>query len=108
LIHWDKAKPDLTTDINLTSMGKTQVRIGKGSQNEVVIPDEGMEDEHLVITVERGEAEELRLLLHPKANLRKGYREYTPASTAGLPLEENVQYQMGNRVFKYIRDINLS
>ncbi len=107
LIHWDKATPDLITDINLTAIGKTQVRIGKGSQNEVVIPDESMEDEHLVITAEHGEAEELRFMLHPKANTRKGYREYTPTSTTGLPLEENVQYQMGNRVFKYIRDINL-
>ena len=101
LIHWSKDAPDLTEDVNLTAMNKTDVKIGKASQNDIVIPDENMQDEHVVILVERDANDELCFTLHPKASIRKGYREYT----TDLPLEENVQYQMGNRMFKYIRDV---
>jgi len=103
LIHWNKDTPDLTMDVNLTALNKTEVEIGKGSQNDIVIPDETMQDEHALILVERDENNELRFTLRPKASVRKGYREYT----SDLPLEENVQYQMGSQLFKYIRDLDL-
>ena len=103
LIHWSKDAPDLTTDVNLTAINKTEVKIGKGSQNDIVIVDEAMQDEHALILVERDENEELRFTLRPKASVRKGYREYNN----DLPLEENVQYQMGSQMFKYIRDLDL-
>jgi hypothetical protein len=103
LIHWSKDAPDQTMDINLTALKKTEVKIGKGSHNDIVIPDEAMQDEHALILVERDEDDQLRFTLRPKASVRKGYREYT----SDLPLEENVQYQMGSRIFKHIRDIDL-
>jgi hypothetical protein len=103
LIHWSKDTPDQTMDVNLTALKRTEVKIGKGSQNDIVIPDEAMQDVHALILVERNENNELRFTLRPKASVRKGYREYT----SDLPLEENVQYQMGSRMFKYIRDLDL-
>ena len=101
LIHWDKTTPDLTMNVDLTALNKTEVQIGKGSQNDIVINDEALQEVHALILVERDENNELRFTLRPKASIRKGYREYT----SDLPLEENTQYQMGNRIFKYIRDL---
>jgi len=107
LIHWDKDAPDLTVDVNLTALNKTEVKIGKGSQNDIVIADEAMQDEHALILVERGENDTLRFTLRPLGAIRKGYREYKAPTAPDLALEEDVQYQMGNRMFKYIRDIDL-
>jgi Mg-chelatase subunit ChlD len=107
LIHWDKDAPDLTADVNLTAINKTEVKIGKGSQNDIVIPDEAMQDEHALILVERDENDELRFTLRPLGPVRKGYREYKAPTAHDLALEENVQYQMGSRMFKYIRDLDL-
>jgi len=105
LIHWNKDDPDATAmDVDLTAKNKTEVKIGKGSQNDVVIPDDtAVQDEHVVIIAKRDENGEPFFTLHPIAKMRKGYRE----DDKDLPLEENVEYQIGNRKFKYIRDIQL-
>lgn len=104
LTHWDQSSPDLTMEVNLTALGKTRVKIGKGNQNDIVIPDETLEDEHAEILAEKAENNGLSFTLHPIAAVRKGYREYS----SDLPFEENTQYQMGNRIFKFIRDLDLS
>ena len=44
--------------------------------------------------------DELRFTLRPKAAIRKGYREYH----SDLLLETEPEYQMGNRIFKFISD----
>jgi len=100
LIHWNKDLPDMTTNVDLTAVKKSELRIGKSDSNEVVIPDETVDELHAVIIAERVE-DEVRLVLQPRSKVRKGYREYSDA----MPLEENVTYQMGNRMFKYIRDL---
>jgi len=105
LIHWNIAEPNNVASINLTEMRKPAVRLGKGSRNDVMIADESLADEHVVIMAEAVDGQEARLGLQAKAVVRRGYREYSPETIADLPLEENVEYQLGQRVFKYMRDI---
>jgi hypothetical protein len=64
-----------------------------------------VEDEHALIIAERDANNELHFTLHAIASVHKGYREYREAD---LPLEEKVQYQMGNRIFEYVQDIKLT
>ena len=102
LIHWNEKTPDLTATIDLTGFKKTEVCIGKDSRNEIVIPDEDLEDVHALITAERDE-NEVRFILQPRAKVKRGYRDYSTP----IPLEENTTYQMGSRMFKFIRDAEL-
>ena len=102
LVHWNKEMPDLTTEVDLTVLHKPEIHIGKGSSNDVIIPDETVNEAHAVIVAERAE-DEVRFMLHPLSKVRKGYREYSDP----MPLEENTTYQMGDRMFKYLRDADL-
>lgn len=102
LVHWSQGTPELTTSVDLTALKKAEIRVGRGINNDVVIPDDLMEETHAMITAEIVE-DEIRFILQPYAKVRKGYREYTDP----LPLEENTSYQMGSQIFTYICDINL-
>jgi hypothetical protein len=102
LTHWDKENPDLTTSVDLTAMKKTEIRIGKASSNDVVIPDATVDDFHAVLIAEKME-DEIRYTLLPKSRVKRGYREYSDV----ISLDENVTYQMGNHCFSFIRDIEL-
>lgn len=102
LTHWDKAAPDLTTQVDLTALNKNAITIGSGGQNDVIVPDESIDELHATIQAERVD-DEVRVMLQPHGKVARGYREYT----APLPLEENTEYRMGNRVFQYIRDLDL-
>ena len=102
LTHWDKAAPDLTTQVDLTALNKTAITIGSGGKNDVIVPDESVDELHASIAAEKA-ADEVRMILQPYGKVVRGYREYTTP----LPLEENTEYRMGNRVFKYIRDLDL-
>lgn len=102
LVHWDKDLPGVTTNVDLTALKKVEIHIGNGKNNEVAISDETLAEVHAVIIGERLE-DEVRFVLQPRSKVRKGYREYSEP----LPLEENVTYQMGDRMFSYIRDAEL-
>jgi len=102
LVYWSKDAPDVTSDKDLTAMRTREVRIGTAAGNEVPVADEAMAELHAVIVAERLE-DKVRLTLQPRAKVRKGYKEYAEP----LPLEENVTYQIGNHMFKYIPDAAL-
>lgn len=100
LIHWEQGASDLEVNVDLSSLGKSEVSLGKSSHNDIIIADESLQDVHVTIRAERDENGSMRCTLCPRASVRKGYREYT----SELPLEENVIYGMGRREFKYIQD----
>jgi len=102
LIHWGKDMPDISTTVDLTALKKTEIRIGKSSTNEVPIADNSLADTHVTILAERVD-DEVRMIINAHASIRKGYREYKDQ----VLLEENITYQMGDRYFKFIRDIDL-
>lgn len=104
LTHWDEKYPDATTTVDLTALHKTEIRVGKGTGNDVIIPDESIAETHLVIMVEKLE-EETRYMLQPmdQNKIRKGYRE----TTERMELEEKFEYQIGARKFVIIKDAEL-
>ncbi|MHC1733390.1 MAG: choice-of-anchor X domain-containing protein [Bacteroidales bacterium] len=102
LVHWNKDLPNVVTNVDLTAMKKTQISIGKGGNNEVVLPDDTVDEVYVVIVAQRVE-QEVRLMLQPRSKVRRGYREYSDP----LSLEEDIIYQVGSRMFQYIRDANL-
>ena len=101
LIHWNEATPNQVSSEYLTERKKAEIKIGKGAQNDIIIPDESLADEHIIIIAERTADKDVQLILHPKAPIRKGYREYTN----DLPLEDNIEYMMGKRKFKHISEL---
>lgn len=101
LIHWDKNQPELSIDVDISKINKTQVSIGSGEKNDIVIADETVAEVHARILAEKYD-DEIRLTLQPVGKVRKGYRE----TSDPMPLEEGITYQMGNRMFKYLRDPN--
>lgn len=101
LTHWNKSQPELTMDVDLTNINKTLISIGSGEKSDIVIADESVAEVHARILAEKYD-NEIRLTLQPVAKVRKGYRE----TSDPMPLEEGITYQMGNRMFKYLRDPN--
>jgi len=101
LTHWDRNQPELTIDVDLTEINKTQISIGSSEKNNIFIADETVADVHARILAEKY-GDEIRLTLQPVGKVRKGYRE----TGDPMPLEEGITYQMGNRMFKYLRDPN--
>lgn len=104
LTHWDEKYPDATTTVDLTALHKTEIRVGKGPDNDVILPDETIAETHLIILVEQLE-EETRYLLQPmdQNKVRKVYRE----TTERMELEEKIEYQIGGRKFVFMRDAEL-
>ena len=102
LVHWNSQTPQLTTMVDLTVLKKNVIYIGRGKENDVVIPDDTVDDVHALITAERI-GDEVRYTVQPRSKVRKGYRETLDL----LPLEENVTYQMGSRMFTYTPDADL-
>lgn len=101
LTHWNKNQSELTIDVDLTNINKTQISIGSSEKSDIVIADESVAEVHARILAEKFE-DEIRMTLQPIAKVRKGYRE----TSDPMPLEEGITYQMGNRMFKYLRDPN--
>ena len=101
LTHWDKNQPELSIAVDISEVNKTQVSIGSGEKNDIVIADETVAEVHARILAEKYD-DEIRLTLQPVGKVRKGYRE----TSDPMPLEEGITYQMGNRMFKYLRDPN--
>ena len=101
LIHWNQATPEEQSSEYLSEYKKSEIKIGKGPQNNIVIPDESIAEEHILIKAEYDENNNICLIIHPLAPIHKGYRQYTD----DLPLEENVEYMMGNRKFKFVGEL---
>jgi len=97
-IYWNKETPGQTNPVYLTQYNKPEIKIGKGSQNDVIIPDASLEDEHILILAKRDENNAMSLTLHPLASISRGYRKYTEDIT----LEDAIEYTMGNIIFKFI------
>lgn len=100
LIHWNVKSPNQESQEYLTIYNKAEIKIGKGPQNDIIIPDDSLEDAHMVIKVEQSEGNDNLPIIHPIAPVRKGYREYT----SDIPLDVDVEYQIGNRKFKFISE----
>jgi len=100
LIHWNEISHETEKSEYLTELNKSIIKIGNGAQNDIVISDDSLAEEHLEIQAIRRADNYIDLILHPIAPIRKGYREYTN----DLPLEENIEYMMGDRKFKYIAE----
>lgn len=100
LIHWNEATPNQESLEYLTELKKAEVKIGKGPHNDIVIPDDSVEEEHLLIRAERMENNDIQLIIHPIAPIKKGYQERMNE----MPLEVNIEYKIGNRKLKYISE----
>ena len=87
--------------VNLTELDKTEVKIGRDSSCDVVLPHESVAEEHLTILAEPGDTGEVRLALIPNKQIMRGYQTYTSL----LPLDEHSIYQVGDCQFKYIPDL---
>lgn len=98
LIHWLAESPQMEYQVNLTEIEKTEVKIGRGSSCDVVLPHVSVADEHLAILAEPGGAGEVRLAILPNEPIMRGYQTYT----SSLPLEEHSIYQVGDCHFKFI------
>ena len=102
LIHWLAGAPEMEHQVNLTELNKMEVKIGRNSNCDVVLPDESVTEEHLVIFAESGDAGDVRLIIRPINPVIKGYQTYT----SSIPLEENTTYQIGDCRFKFIADLD--
>lgn len=103
LVHWPKNAPDRQETVDLTALNKEGVTIGTGSHCDVIIADSSMAETHAKLYAERMEGDEIRYMLSPQERVVVGYRP----QTTSFELRENVSYQMGERIFKYVRDIEL-
>ena len=101
LIHWLAATAQIEYQVNLTGLDKTEVKIGKDRNCDVVLPYESVASEHLAILAELGDTDEVRLAILPNEPVLRGYQTYT----SPLPLEEHTIYQVGDCQFKYIADL---
>lgn len=110
LRHWPVGKPGLAEEIDLTSLRRTEIRLGRGPACEIAIADPQLAEVHAILrTAQRqtlgaapgAESEKTAAwVLEPVREVRAGYRPLKGLT----PLYSETMLVMGGRVYQFFAD----
>jgi len=102
LRHWPTGRLGETADVDLTALQRSRIVVGSGTGCAVVIRDSALGEEACALAAEQADGE-VRIVLHPIGEVRRGYRAVADAVTLG----HKDTFVMGNREYQYLSDQGL-
>ncbi len=100
LRYWAAGEnPAQAVELDLTAFEKPSLLVGNGATCDVMIPDAGLDSEHVRLTAEKS-PEGLEIYLEPIGEVRQGYH----LQSARFLLRHGDTFRMGTHEFQFLSD----